>query len=186
MKVYQYDQSTGMYQGCIDTPEGVIPPCSTEISIPANYQPGDVYIWTGDWIKKHDGIAPISFYAPAQRPRLVITGICADDTNAASTTITPENNDVTCPAGTVLNISAQLQIGGEPLHVTTTFRMPIVARDGREKVLLVALEDGAGNFNAQMRESGVWEITESITNQALPLAEQMDFSGITIYVFDNS
>lgn len=121
---------------------------------------------------------------PAARPLLVITSVSADATNAARTAITPELNDVTCPAGTVLNISAQVQIGGAPLSVTATFRMPIVARDGREKVLLVALVGGVANFNAPMRESGVWEVTQAIINQGLPAAEQMDFAGITIYVVE--
>lgn len=123
--------------------------------------------------------------APAQRPQLVITGITADAANTSRTVITSTLNDVTCPAGTLLNVSAALQDGASnPVLVAATFRMPIVARDGREKVLLVTLVDGVASFNAPMRESGVWEVTQAIINQGLPAAEQMDFAGITIYVVE--
>lgn len=185
MNVYKIAPHTGMYLGSVDSPEGVIPPNTTATPLPAGYRPGDVYIWTGAWVKKADGIAPASPYAPVPRPRLVLTAIGADAAHADAISVTAALDDVTCPAGTLLAVAAELQdADGAPVPVTATFRMPIVARDGREKVLLVSLVDGVASFNAPMRESGVWEVTAAIINQGLPATEQMDFGGITIYVVE--
>lgn len=131
--------------------------------------------------KKWDGTA-FTDPAAAARPTLVITTVVADANNSSSTAISADLIDVTCPVGTVLSVTAELRDGaGSVITITDSFRMPLLSRDGREKVLLATLNDGVAAITAPIRESGVWEVTEASINAGLPEAMRMNFAGIRVF-----
>ena len=118
------------------------------------------------------------------RPTLVIRSITVDDEHAALA-IVSGLADVTCPVGSVLTVLAELvDAENTPLPLSENFRMPLLSRDGREKVLLAAMSDGQVTITVPLRESGVWSVTEEMINSALPESLRMAFSGITIYVVE--
>lgn len=129
--------------------------------------------------------APPPVIEPAQPqavPELVITAISADAEHEASTLV-QSVGEVTCAAGATLTFTAELRgADGQPLPVSDVFRLPIRARDGREKVLLATMVDGVVTITAPMRESGVWSATAAGVNEALPDAAKMSFAGATVYV----
>ncbi len=118
------------------------------------------------------------------RPALVITSIEPDATHASQALINGVS-DVTCPAGTVLTVHAELRdAAGAVLPLTDSFRMPLRSRDGREKVLLAVMENGVVSINAPLRESGAWSVTEAMINESLPPDHQMGFDGFQVFVVE--
>lgn len=112
------------------------------------------------------------------RPMVVITGVTCSD---AAAVIQP--GDVTCPVGSVLTVEAELQDAANNLvPINAAFRMPLVARDGRERILLAQFADGAATIATTLSESGCWRISEDTINSGLPAAQQMRFGGLEIYV----
>lgn len=113
------------------------------------------------------------------RPLIVITDIVCDDQNAA---IQP--GDVTCAAGSSVAVTAELRdpSGSGTLPVSAAFRMPLVARDGRERYLLAAFADGVATIATTLAESGCWQIEESTINRDLPDEQHMSFAGLRIFV----
>lgn len=120
----------------------------------------------------------------AAYPVLSITGIVADSAHAAQTVVSADLDDVTCPVGTVLTVTAELRApgGGPVIPITEAFRMPLRARDGREEVLLARMDAGIVTITAPMDQSGVWRVTDQTINESLPPAMQMAFGGLTLYV----
>ena len=142
---------------------------------------GQVAIWRGSqWVLVDD--APVPEAQP--RPVLRLTSVVPDAEHAAMTAISADLDDVTCPVGTVLTVTAELVVGDQRVPISEAFRMPLRARDGREKVLLATMDNGLATIAAPMRESGVWEVTERAINEALPAELQMEFSGIRIFVVE--
>lgn len=122
--------------------------------------------------------------AQSNTPEIVVTGIVADAEHAGTTTVSG-TAEVTCEAGATLTINAELRdASGNVLPLTDNFRMPFRSRDGREKVLLAVMADGIVTINAQIKDSGVWITDEAAINEALPDANRMKFSGITVYVVE--
>lgn len=120
---------------------------------------------------------------PSQ-PAMVVTGIVADADHAGSTLVS-DMTSVTCPMGATLTVSAELRDHtGNVLPLSDSFRMPLRARDGREKVILAHVENGIATINAPMRESGVWIVSDESINKGLPSEMKMAFAGMTIYVFE--
>lgn len=112
------------------------------------------------------------------RPSVVITGVTCSDPNAA---IQPR--DVTCLVGSNLSVAVELRdAGGVAVSITTAFRMPLVARDGRERILLAQFVDGIAIISTILSESGCWRISEETINSGLPDTQQMRFDGLEIYV----
>ena len=122
-----------------------------------------------------------TFSPPAAHAAIVITSITPDAAHLVDTQVTALN-DVTCPAGTVLTVQAELQRDGVVLPVTDRFRMPLRARDGREKVLLAEMVDGLITITVPLRDSGAWAVTETMINEDLPPAAQMGFGGFRLFV----
>lgn len=130
----------------------------------------------------YDGAA---FHAlSSARPTMVITAITADAGHAAQTVIKPGLGDVTCPVGTVLTVTSELRSPSGLVPLTDTFRMPLLARDGRELMLLASLVSGVATITVPLRDSGAWQVTEESINSGLPEAMHMHFSGITAYVIE--
>lgn len=118
--------------------------------------------------------------APPPEPamHLEITALTSSDPQAQI-----ESGEVTCAAGATVSATVEIRTpDGTLIPVTVSFRMPIVARDGRERILLASFVDGVATVQAALPESGVWLITEAQINAGLPAENRMKFSGLSIYV----
>ena len=114
----------------------------------------------------------------------MITSIEPDAAHASQALINGLS-DVTCPVGTVLTVHAELRdAAGAILPLKDSFRMPLRSRDGREKVLLAVMDNGAVSINAPLRESGSWSVTEAMINESLPPDHQMGFDGFQVFVVE--
>lgn len=157
-------------------------PGITDIAPPATAQ-GEEAIWAGSgWIVRQ-AIAPVAPSAPAALPTLKITAIAADATHAASTAIAADFSEVTCPAGTTLTVTAKLVDSADAtIPLTGSFRMPLIASDGRERIVGVAMTAGVASIDVPLAESGVWAVTQGSVNRDLPAAQNMAFAGAKVYV----
>lgn len=117
---------------------------------------------------------------PSPRPRIVITQIVCDDPDAV---VDLDAGDVTCAAGAIVAATAELRMpDGSPLPLSAAFRMPLVARDGRERILRAQFVGGVAEIAATLPDSGCWRVTESTINQDLPEEHRMEFAGLTVFV----
>jgi hypothetical protein len=117
-------------------------------------------------------------HEPAPRPRIVITQIASSDPEAL---IAP--GDVTISIGESVAVLAELRAPDDSLiPLTAAFRMPVIARDGRERIVLARFENGLAEISTTFAESGVWQIRAAAINSALPVEQHMDFDGLDIYV----
>ena len=132
--------------------------------------------WTYDGMNFHMPAAAVT--------RMVITAIAVDAAHAAQTVIKPSLDDVTCPVGAVLTVTAELRGASGIVPLTDTFRMPLRARDGREVMLVVSLVAGVATITVPLRESGAWSVTEQSINESLPESARMRFDGVTAYVVE--
>jgi hypothetical protein len=94
--------------------------------------------------------------------------------------------EVTCLMGEAITFVGELQINSSLIPLTDTFRMPVRARDGREKLLLVKVIDGKALLTVTFSSSGLWEVTEESLNEALPADRQMAFKGLKIFVVEET
>lgn len=121
---------------------------------------------------------------PAELPTLKITAISADGPRAASAVIAADFSEATCPAGTTLTVSVSLvdAAAGAVIPLTGAFRMPLIASDGRERIVAASMADGVASIAVPLAESGVWGVTQDDINRDLPITQHMAFSGIKVYV----
>jgi len=116
--------------------------------------------------------------ADAPKPDLVVNSLTCSDPTAI---IQP--GDVTCSVGSTVTANAELRApDGSIIPLTATFRMPLIARDGRERVILARMENGVATISIALPESGVWVISEETINSGLPPEMQMRFARHEIYV----
>jgi hypothetical protein len=114
------------------------------------------------------------------RPRIVITQIVCSDPEAA---VDLDAGEVTCAEGAIVAATAELRMpDGSLLPLSAAFRMPLVARDGRERILRAQFVGGVAEIAATLPDSGCWRVTEETINQDLPVEQRMDFGGLDIYV----
>lgn len=119
------------------------------------------------------------------RPTLLLLSVSADNDHAASTKVNPTRTEVTCPVGTVLTGTLELKKpDGSLVALTESFRLPVRASDGRERVFLAHFKDGSGTVAMPMKESGIWTIDESLVNSRLSTARHMKFAGVVIYTVE--
>ena len=176
---------TGQTQQVED--DAVVPSGWTARPLPEGLQEGqDVRLTLAGWEITTEP-APVAIDAnlgALPRPALVITSIEPDATHASQALINGVA-DVTCPAGTVLTVHAELRdAAGAVLPLTDSFRMPLRSRDGREKVLLAVMDNGVVSINAPLRESGAWSVTEAMINESMPPDHQMGFAGFQVFVVE--
>ena len=115
------------------------------------------------------------------RPVLVITDIASSDEER--TEVRQDFKRVSCPVGTTLQIAAELRlVSGQLFPFSSVFLMPVVSRDGRERVLSAPMVSGVATVSAPFAESGVWQVTEAEINSDLPPQLHMSFAGIEIFV----
>lgn len=176
---------TGQTQQMAD--DAVVPSGWTARPLPKDLQEGQhVHLTLAGWeITAEPAPVAIEASLDAQpKPALVITSIEADATHASQALVNGVS-DVTCPAGTVLTVHAELRdAAGTVMPLTDSFRMPLRSRDGREKVLLAVMENGVVSINAPLRESGAWSVTEAMVNESLPPDHQMGFGGFQVFVVE--
>jgi hypothetical protein len=92
-------------------------------------------------------------------------------------------SEVTCPAGTTLTVSAKLaDAAGATIPLTGTFRMPLIASDGRERIVGVSMTNGVASIAVPLTESGVWGVSQASVNRDLPAEQHMAFAGAKVYV----
>ncbi len=176
---------TGQTQQVAD--DAVVPSGWTARPLPEGLQEGQhVRLTLAGWEITAEP-APVAIEATfggLSKLALVITSIEADAGHASQALINGVS-DVTCPAGTVLTVHAELRdAAGAILQLTDSFRMPLRSRDGREKVLLAVMENGVVSINAPLRESGAWSVTEAMINESLPPDHQMGFDGFQVFVVE--
>lgn len=112
------------------------------------------------------------------RPSLGITTVVSSDPTAI---IQP--GDITCLAGSTVTATVELRgTDGGIIPLTKKFRMPVISRDGRERISLISLENGSATITLTLPESGVWVIEEKTINNGLPIEEHMKFQRHEIYV----
>ncbi len=134
-----------------------------------------------DWTYASGEFQPPPEVQQVSHPVLVISGLTASD--VVNTIINLAAHEVTCKEGVTLTATVELRDqAGAIIPLTTSFRMPVQARDGREFVVLVSFQNGVANISIPFASSGVWMITEATINAALPAESQMSFVGFTAYV----
>ncbi len=118
-------------------------------------------------------------YAPPQPPKLVVTALSSEDPTAL---VAADLSEVTCKSGATVSATIELRDGQESIvPIDESFRMPLRARDGRERILLVTLVGGIAQVEAVIAESGLWQVAEAAINESLPSDKYMVFDGLSIY-----
>jgi len=117
-------------------------------------------------------------------PQIVITKIASDKPTAS---LIEGVSVATVPEGATLTVTAELRNAatGDVLPMSDTFRMPLHASDGRERVILATMKDGRLSVSVPLRESGVWEISETGINRNIPEENRMQFAGLQLFVVIN-
>jgi len=126
-----------------------------------------------------NGVLVDPYVPPADtRPSLVLTAATCTDVNA----------QIALPrmmfaAGATVAVTAELRDATNAIiPMTQSFAMPLVADDGRKRLLLVNMTSGVATVNATITESGKWEVREDAINSELPPEQQMQFAGLNMYV----
>lgn len=139
----------------------------------------------GQWqvIEAHprDAVEPVP---PAQRPRVVVTAVTADAPVRGLTISETGLSEVTLPVGARIHITAEMRLGDQLLVQDGDFRMPLVSRDGRQRVVLAAMAGGIITISALLDDSRVWHVTDDMINVDLPEEEKLDFGGFRIFVVE--
>lgn len=129
------------------------------------------------WLYDGESLSPPAA-PPDLRPRIVVTDV---ETDSQQAVIQP--GDVTVPVGTTVTVSVELRAPDDSvLPLDAMFRMPLVARDGRERILLAQFVAGVADIGTTLTESGCWQIQEQTVNRDLPAEQHMRFDGLAIFV----
>lgn len=113
---------------------------------------------------------------------VVITGIESDQ---PATLVDLAAREVTAPVGATLTCAAEMQMQGQRVPLSQTFRVPIVSRDGsRERVVLAQMVDGQITFRVGLDESRVWLLTQDRLNSALPPESHVRFEDFVVYAVE--
>jgi hypothetical protein len=122
---------------------------------------------------------------PMPTPAVVILSATVSGPGAETALVDLEAGEITTPAGTTIQASGEIQIGGVKFApFSGHFRMPVQASDGREKVVLATIT--AGNLAAAFpcKEVGIWSVTEDAINRDLSEEQKLQFRGLRVYVLD--
>lgn len=93
--------------------------------------------------------------------------------------------EATLPKNTMVTARGEVQMNGAVVTTFTgKFRLPIVASDGRERIILATITNGIMEASWTPSESGKWRITEAAINSALPPDRKMGWKELTVYVLD--
>lgn len=129
--------------------------------------------------------ANVTYYYKPIKPQLKVINV--ESSNPDETDISDRSDDITCPVGTTLTFDIELRINDTKVDdANKTYRTPIRARDGREKIIKIDIVDGSASVKVTMRESGCWIVDSEMVNESLDEKEKMTFSGIKVYVLDKA
>ena len=126
------------------------------------------YKWFGEL-----RITPVQYL-----PTIVITSIVGG-------TYDPDSRELTINSGESFTATGELQVGGSiyPLY-SGIFRVPVVSLDGREKLILANVLNGAATVSWTPGDSGIWKITAELMNRDIPPEQHVLFAGLKIFVLD--
>lgn len=114
----------------------------------------------------------------AYLPTIVITSIVGGNYD-------PDLKELTIHSGESFTATGELQIGGSIYTLYSgVFRVPVVSLDGREKLILANVVDGAATVSWTPSDSGIWKITAELMNRDIPPEQHVLFAGLKIFVLD--
>lgn len=181
MTLYEYDIA-GIYTGKTLDGVGVLPHPKFTTKVPPTVEHNMcVKFMDKQWVViPKEAYGEFAVDAPIiPKPTLRITHLSFDSGNGI---ISDDFSEITCTAGSKISASAVLEMNGQLLPITTTFRMPITSADGKEIYALIEFQDGAASAVIPFDASGKWMINETNINSALPPDQHMGLSAITVYV----
>ncbi len=115
---------------------------------------------------------------PPVLPELVIISVTGAIYDAAK-------HEITTTEGTAITVNTEIHVGGVIYTpFTGTFRVPVVATDGREKVVLANVVSGAAAITWTPKDSGIWEITQARINRDIPEVQHLSFADIKLFVLE--
>lgn len=115
-------------------------------------------------------------------PRIVIANATCDTPGSE---VSVDFSEITCPVGTTVSGRVEIQnIVGSILNVNSTFRMPMEAEDGRQRLYMTSFSAGVANIALKMNESGIWAIDEYLINCGLGPTSYMMFGQLKIFVYE--
>ena len=92
-----------------------------------------------------------------------------------------EGTEVTLNVGSRVAVSGRILMGGKIVPVDASFRMPVMATDGRERLIGATAKAGIVTAAWTPKESGIWRITQALINRALPPEKRMSFLGLSVF-----
>lgn len=111
------------------------------------------------------------------KPEIIITEIGSDDSNQILKTF---NSGIICKVGSTISVKAEIRMNGSIVPLNDYFRMPLIASDGRERIVLANFINGKASISSTLNEGGFWSITEESINKGVPESNQFSFSGLSI------
>lgn len=119
---------------------------------------------------------------PPPKPQLVIMEVTGENVVASE-----DLSDITLPLGASLTAVFEIQVDGKKVSSISmpAVRMPIAASDGRTVYAKIDIAKGKGTAKWRPRDSGKWLITQENINSELPAEAQMEFSGLSIFVYED-
>jgi hypothetical protein len=129
------------------------------------------YHWVGDeWVE----VVP----TPIPVPTLIITSVTGAQFDV-------EKMEITAMAGEQFTAHCEIQVMGNIyIPFSGTFRVPVNATDGREKVILANVVNGEATIIWTPKDSGIWEISQNRINRDIPVEQHLAFGGLKIFVLE--
>lgn len=120
---------------------------------------------------------------PAKPLSLILTSLTCE---APQAIVNEAAGEATIPKASKITARGEVRINGAVIAeaFTGAFRLPIIASDGRERIILATITKGLMEAHWTPSESGKWRITEAGINSALPADRQMTWRDLTVYVLD--
>lgn len=112
-------------------------------------------------------------------PEIIVTAISSND----SDNIINGLSEITCKSGSTINVTAEIKKDGDIVPLTDSFKMPLIASDGRERIVLAKFINGIANISSTLSEAGFWAITEEAINKGFAEEDQFAFKGLKINTY---
>ena len=113
------------------------------------------------------------------KPEIIITAISSNDAD----NIINGLSEITCKSGSTINVTAEIKKDGNIVTLTDSFKMPLIASDGRERIVLAKFVNGTANISSTLSEAGFWSITEEAINKGVAEENKFAFKGLQINTY---
>lgn len=113
------------------------------------------------------------------RPEIIIKSINSNDVDAIIDGI----SEITCKIATTITVIAEIKKNGNTIPLNDYFKMPLIASDGRERIVLAKFVNGIANISSTLNESGLWYITEDAINKGVLEENKFSFKGLKINTY---